>query len=188
MILTNLLKFTIIVFLSSCSIYSTKGTIPSNINNIYIQPIINQTSDQEISELIDDKLNELLISQNILEIVDYNTADSKIEISIVKVVDQPYTLSKGTTYENVNEWKYSVTANVKWSDYKKGEIIFDLNLNEWSIYGDSLDMSNDGIDNDGDGFVDSEDSDEIGAPRISAKLIAADKISELVLAKITSTW
>ncbi|MAR15003.1 MAG: hypothetical protein CMG21_00900 [Candidatus Marinimicrobia bacterium] len=179
---------TLLLVINSCSFYSLKGTIPSHIKNVYIQPILNKSSDQDISDLINDKLNNLLISQNILEIVDYDTADSKIEITILEVSDLPYTLSKGNSFEKVNEWKFSVKIRAEWSDYKKGDIIFDLNLNEWGIYGDSLDISNDGIDNDGDGLIDSEDSDENGSPRDTAKLIAANKIAELILSKITSTW
>ena len=179
---------TLLLVINSCSFYSLKGTIPSHIKNVYIQPILNKSSDQDISDLIDDKLNNLLISQNILEIVDYDTADSKIEITILEVSDLPYTLSKGASFEKVNEWKFSVKIRVKWSDYIKGDIVFDLNLNEWGIYGDSIDISNDGIDNDGDGLIDSEDSDENGSPRDTAKLIAANKIAESILSKITSTW
>ena len=179
---------TLLLVINSCSFYSLKGTIPSHIKNVYIQPILNKSSDQDISDLINDKLNNLLISQNILEIVDYDTADSKIEITILEVSDLPYTLSKGASFEKVNEWKFSVKIRAEWSDYKKGDIIFDLNLNEWGIYGDSLDISNDGIDNDGDGLIDSEDSDENGSPRDTAKLIAANKIAESILSKITSTW
>ena len=179
---------TLLLVINSCSFYSLKGTIPSHIKNVFIQPILNKSSDQDISDLIDDKLNNLLISQNILEIVDYDTADSKIEITILEVSDLPYTLSKGASFEKVNEWKFSVKIRVKWSDYIKGDIVFDLNLNEWGIYGDSLDISNDGIDNDGDGLIDSEDSDENGSPRDTAKLIAANKIAESILSKITSTW
>ena len=187
--LIKYLGYCILFFImNSCTFYSLKGTIPVHIKNIYIQPIINQSADQDISDLIDDKLNDLLISQNILEIVDYNTADSRIEITILQILDIPYTISKGETFETVNEWKFSVKARATWSDYKKGDVIFDLNFNEWGIYGDALDISNDGIDNDGDGLIDAEDSDENGAPRDTAKLIAANKIAESILSKITSTW
>ena len=78
-LINNTIFTLILITLFSCNFYSTKGTIPIHISNIYIQPISNQTADQEISNLIDDKLNDLLISQNILEIVDYDTADSKIK-------------------------------------------------------------------------------------------------------------
>ena len=180
--------FILLFITNSCSFYSFKGTIPIHINNVYIQPIVNQSSDQDISDLIDDGLSNLLISQNILEIVDYDTADSKIEITILQVSDIPYNLSKGEIIERVDEWKFSVKIRVSWLDFKKGEIIFDLNINEWGIYSNSLDISNDGIDNDSDGLIDSEDSDEIGPPRDSAKLIAANKVAESILLKMTSTW
>ena len=176
------------MLMNSCVFYSVKGTIPVHIKNIYIKPISNKSIDPEIVDLLDNQLNQLLINENVLEISDYSNADSKITITVLEVMDLPYTLSKGDIFEKVNEWKFLVKIKVKWSDYTKGEIIFDLVLNEWGIYGDSLDISNDGIDNDGDGLIDSEDSDENGAPRDTAKSIAANKISESILAKITSTW
>ena len=55
--------FFLLLIINSCSFYSLKGTIPAHINNIYIQPIINQSSDQDISDLIDDKLNDLPIDK-----------------------------------------------------------------------------------------------------------------------------
>ena len=172
----------------SCTFYSLKGTIPNHIKNMYISPIINKSVDQEVVDLLDDQLNELLINQNILEIVNYDTADSKLEITVLEVSDFPYTLSKGNQFEQVNEWKLVIKANIIWSDFKKGEPFFESNISEWGIYGDSIDISNDGLDNDGDGLIDSEDSDELGSPREAAKLIAINKIAEKILTKMISTW
>ena len=178
----------IILIINSCAFYSLKGTIPVHIENIYIAPIINKSTDQEVVDFLDDKLNQLIIDQNILEIVNYDNADSKINITVTEVLDLPYTLSQGDQFEKVDEWKFLIKANVVWSDFKKGEVLFNININEWGIYGDSIDISNDGIDNDGDGLIDSEDSDEIGAPRDSAKLIAINKIADKISTKIISTW
>ena len=145
--------------------------------------------DQEIVNLLDMQLNQLLLNQNILKIVEYDGADSKIEITILEVSDSPYTINKGEQFDTeVTEWKLSVKVKAVWLDFKKGEALFDATINEWGIYGNDLDISSDGIDNDGDGLIDSEDSDEIGAPRDSARLIAINKIAEKVLTKITSTW
>ena len=181
----------LLMILTSCVFYSLKGTIPVHIKNIYIQPIKNNSIDQEIVDLLDIQLNQLLINQNILEIVEYDEADSKIEITILEVSDLPYTINKneeGQFDTEVTEWKLSVKVNAIWLDFKKGETLFDGNINEWGIYGNDLEISADGIDNDGDGLIDSEDSDEIGAPRNSARLIAVNKIAEKILTKITSTW
>ena len=181
----------LLMILSSCTFYSLKGTIPVHIKNIYIQPIKNNSIDQEIVDLLDIQLNQLLINQNILEIVEYDEAHSKFEITILEVSDLPYTINKnkeGQFDTEVSEWKLSVKVNVIWLDFKKGETLFEGNINEWGIYGNDLDISTDGIDNDGDGLIDSEDTDEIGAPRNSARLIAVNKIAEKILTKITSTW
>ena len=178
----------IFMMMNSCTFYSLKGTMPIHIKNIYISPIINKSMDQEVVDLLDDKLNQLTIEQNVLEVVNYDTADSKLDIIVTEVVDMPYTLSQGDQFEKVDEWKFIIKANVMWSDFHKGEVLFNINVNEWGIYGDSIDISNDGIDNDGDGFIDSEDSDEIGAPRNAAKIIAINKVAEKISTKIISTW
>ena len=166
------------MIINSCAFYSLKGTIPVHIKNIYISPIINKSMDQEVVDLLDDKLNQLTIEQNVLEVVNYDTADSKLDIIVTEVIDIPYTLSQGDQFEKVDEWKFVIKANVIWSDFHKGEVLFNINVNEWGIYGDSIDISNDGIDNDGDGFIDSEDSDEIGAPRDAAKLLQSIKLQK----------
>ena len=184
-------KFILLIFfllMSSCSFYSLKGTIPSHIKNICISPIINKSMDQEVVDFLDDKLNQLILDQNILEIVNYDNADSKLDITVIEVLDIPYTISQGDQFEKVDEWKFLIKTNVIWSDFQKGEILFNINFSEWGIYGDSIDISNDGIDNDGDGFIDSNDSDEIGAPRDTAKLIAINKIADKISTKIISTW
>ncbi len=179
----------LLLLMQSCSFYSTKGTIPIHIKDVYIKPIQNNSIDQEVVNLLDIQLNQLLLNQNILKIVEYDEADSKIEITILEVLDSPYTINKGEQFDTeVTEWKLSVKAKVVWLDFKKGETLFDATINEWGLYGNDLDISSDGIDNDGDGLIDSEDSDEIGSPRDSARFIAINKISEKILTKITSTW
>ena len=70
----------IVLIINSCASYSLKGTIPVHIKNIYISPIINKSMDQEVVDLLDDKLNKLTIDQNVLEVVNYDAADSKLDI------------------------------------------------------------------------------------------------------------
>ena len=98
------------LIMNSCAFYSLKGTIPVHIKNIYITPIINKSVDQEIVDLLDEKLNELLINQNVLEIVNYDQADSKLDIIVIEVLDLPYTLSQGSQVERVDEWKLLIKS------------------------------------------------------------------------------
>ena len=96
----------ILLIINSCAFYSVKGTIPAHIQNIYIAPIINKSTDQEVVDFLDDELNQLIIDQNILEIVNYDKADSKLNITVIEVLDLPYTLSQGDQFEKVDEWKF----------------------------------------------------------------------------------
>ena len=52
----------------------------------------------------------------------------------------------------------------------------------------NIDISIDNIDNDMDGFIDSEDSDEYGSPRESALKISADKITDTIINELISNW
>ena len=46
----------------------------------------------------------------------------------------------------------------------------------------------DGIDNDGDGKIDSDDDNEFGEPREYASKVAIQKISEDIINDIMTTW
>ena len=127
----------IVLIINSCTFYSLKGTIPVHIKNIYISPIINKSMDQEVADLLDDTLNQLTIDQNVLEVVNYDAADSKLDIIVTEVSDIPYTLSQGNQFEKVDEWKFLIKANVIWSDYHKAEVLFNINkdlLNNQPVY------------------------------------------------------
>jgi hypothetical protein len=101
----------------------------------------------------------------------------------------PYTYSLNSEEsEYVDEWKITIKAQVKWSDVKNDKPLVDRQLSSFGIYATGVDISSDGIDNDSDGLTDSEDSDEFGSPRESAVLIAVEKITELIINEITSTW
>ena len=55
-------------------------------------------------------------------------------------------------------------------------------------YSLTVDVASDGIDNDRDGKVDSDDPDESGDPRQLAMKAAVTKISESIINDIVSTW
>ena len=66
---------------------------------------------------------------------------------------------------------------------------FDKELSEWAMYNNSgIDVGMDNIDNDLDGLIDSEDSDEYGSSREAALRIASNKISDRIIDEWTSTW
>ena len=179
-----------ILLFCSCSFYSLKGSLPAHIKTISISPIINDSSEFGINDQISEIVIERFVSENILDIADQDNADSRLNITIKKLDDKPYTYSyqSNSTYEQVEEYRIVVHAKIIWYDLTRDELLLESNRSAWGAYGTGLDISNDLIDNDGDGLIDSEDDNEFGSPRESAVRLAIQKLSDDILNQITSTW
>ena len=180
----------IYVLISSCSFYSFKGSIPAHIKSVVISPIINNTSEYTASTLLDEKFTTMMLLENILDIVKYENADSKLDITVKSISDKPnvFTIDNDSGYEVVNEWKIMIQVQVKWYDLINDIDIVNKTITEWSTYNLGINIGNDQIDNDLDGLIDSEDSDEYGTPKEGAMRIAIDKISKRIINELTSTW
>ena len=179
----------ILPVLMACGFYSMKGTIPAHIQSISISPIKNESAEFVVADLVGESINNEMITENILKLTDQNVADSQLDVIIISVTEIPYTYSLNTQEsEYVDEWKITIKAQVIWSDLENDEALVDRQLSSFGIYGTGVDINSDGIDNDSDGLIDAEDSDEFGSPRESAVRIAVEKITELIINEITSTW
>ena len=184
-------KISILLLATGCSYYSLKGSIPSHLNKVIVTPVINETTEFGLGEELHDNLIELILDENILSVTDYEKADCKIDITIIKITDNPdVILSNNTGYESVNQWKISIQASLLWYDMLKNETIIEKDIIESVVYSYDNDISLDGIDNDLDGLIDSEDTDEvlIGTPRDSAIKLSMNKLTKRILNELTSTW
>ena len=186
----NIFIIIITIFINSCGIYSFKGSLPANIETIYLSPVLNSTSEYALSNILNEQLNEQLMRKNILKITEFYTSDSKLDIMINSVEDVPTSyLSNINSYEVIKQWKLNVKINIIWTDNSKSEAILEKSFTEWAMYDNSgLDISADGIDNDADGLVDLEDSDEYGSSREAALRIVADHIINRIIEELISTW
>ena len=183
-------KLYILFFVFSCGFYSTIGSLPPHIDSIYVNPIINESSEHLISSWLSDDITESLIDENILNITAWSLANSRLDITILEVKDTPniYGINSNNEFNEVDEWKITVHCKVSWLDVINNVILFENNIQASGIYGTSSDISIDGIDNDGDNLFDNNDSDEFGPPREGAMRIAIEKISKEIINQITSTW
>ena len=166
-----------------CGIYSFNGSIPPHINTISIPLFLNETAEFGISEAVTDEVTNVFLEENILKI--RREADSILRGIIKKVDDQPYTYSES---EEVLEYRYSVGITVEWFDVKEEKVLLNKNYTNWGSYSLTTDVASDGIDNDGDGKIDSDDPDESGDARKLAMKAAVMKISENIINDIVSTW
>ena len=174
---------------SACGYYSLKGSLPAGVNSIYVSSITNNTSEFTLTE----KLNEIfianLISKNILKLKYDDSADSRLDIIITKMSDQPSVVSnKLIEAEFVEEWKFKISVSFIWTNNITNKEIINKNIASWGLYGTGQDIGSDGIDNDSDNLIDSEDSDEFGLPRESAMKIAIEKVANEIINELISTW
>ena len=168
---------------SGCGIYSFSGSIPPHIKSISIPLFVNETAEFGIAEAVTDEVTNVFLEENILKISDQG--DSILRGSIKKVEDKPYTYSE---MEEVLEYRYSVGISVEWFDVREEKVLIKKSYTNWGAYSLTADVASDGIDNDGDGKVDSDDPDESGDARELAMKAAVTKISESIINDIVSTW
>ncbi len=183
-------KFFILFFIFSCGVYSTKGSLPAHIASIHVNSILNESSENLITDQLLQEINKTLLDENILELKAWSSADSRLDIVILSVDDSPniYGVNSKSKFNQVDEFKIVLTCSVDWVDMIKGSSLFTSKINVSAIYGTSSDINIDGIDNDGDNLIDGNDSDEFGPPREGAIRIAIEKLSREILNQITSTW
>ena len=174
-----------IFMLVGCSYYSMAGSIPANINNVYIPLIENDTAEFEISENLTSKITHEIAIQNILKITDDSNSDSTILGVITSATDGPFTFDSN---EQVDEYRFSISLKILWVDNENEKNLIEKTFTGFGNYSINNDPSSDGIDNDNDGILDENDDDEFGDSRELAINIAINKIASDVVNSILSTW
>jgi len=174
-----------IFLIVGCSYYSMAGSIPANINNVYIPLIENDTAEFEISENLTSKITQEIAIQNILKITDNSNSDSTILGVITSATDGPFTFDSN---EQVDEYRFSISLKILWVDNENEKNLIEKTFTGFGNYSINNDPSSDGIDNDNDGIIDENDDDEFGDSRELAINIAINKIASDVVNSILSTW
>ena len=174
-----------IFLIVGCSYYSMAGSIPANINNVYIPLIENDTAEFEISENLTAKITQEIAIQNILKITDNSNSDSTILGVITSATDGPFTFDIN---EQVDEYRFSISIKILWVDNENEKNLIEKTFTGFGNYSINNDPSSDGIDNDNDGILDENDDDEFGDSRELAINIAINKIASDVVNSILSTW
>ena len=174
-----------IFLIVGCSYYSMAGSIPANINNVYIPLIENDTAEFEISENLTSKITQEIAIQNILKITDNSNSDSTILGVITNATDGPFTFDSN---EQVDEYRFSISLKILWVDNENEKNLIEKTFTGFGNYSINNDPSSDGIDNDNDGILDENDDDEFGDSRELAINIAINKIASDVVNSILSTW
>ena len=183
--LKKIINIASILLIVGCSYYSMAGSIPTNIKNVNIPLIENDTAEFEISENLTSKIIQEIAIQNILRITDDSNSDSTILGVIINASDGPFSFDSN---EQVDEYRFSLSLKVTWIDNENEKNLIEKTFTGFGNYSINNDPSSDGIDNDNDGILDENDDDEFGDSRELAINIAINKIASDVVNSILSTW
>ena len=183
--LTKIISLNLIFLLSGCAYYSMAGSIPPNIKNVSVPLFINETVEFELSEKLTSGIIQEIGSQNIVKITNDIDSDSIINGVISSVSDGPYSFNNN---EQVSEYRFSLSVKVSWVDNNDKNILFDKTFSAFGTYSIDNDPSSDGLDNDNDGIIDGDDSDEFGDSRELAINVAINKIAVDIVNTVLSTW
>ena len=146
-------KLNIILFLiwivSGCGYYSVKGSIPDHIKSIFIHPVENLSSGNDIVEFLNKEIDEQFLEVNMLEIESYENSDSHLYIKILSLSDKPADITVGQ-FQKVDGWEITAKVQVIWTDVlniindiiatKPGNIGIILCKNFHNIHSDLLDI------------------------------------------------
>ena len=115
------IQYLIIILFSSCSFYSFKGSLPPGINSIYFSQVSNLTSEYTLTNMLNEKINNKLIIENILDVVNFSNADSQLDLIVTSIKDSPNVYkSQNNNYELVEQWKLSKTLLFLKKNYQNG--------------------------------------------------------------------
>ena len=183
--LTKIIRLNLFFLIFGCSYYSMAGSIPINIKNVSIPLFENQTVEFELSEKLTSKIVQEISSQNIIKITNDVNSDSIINGVVNSVSDGPYSFNDN---EQVSEYRFSLSVRVSWIDNGADSKLFEKTFSAFGTYSIDNDPSSDGIDNDNDGIIDGDDSDEFGDSRELAINVAINKIAVDIVNTVLSTW
>ena len=142
-----------------CCCYSLAGNLPPGIRSVYIPLFENETKVANVSETLTTQISNQISDQNILELVNFEeSSQSLLKGVIISILDTPYTFNEN---EQVSDYRFTIEIEVSWINTLTQEVFFEKKFTSFGIYNIDLDPSMDGLDNDNDGLIDGDDSDEI---------------------------
>ncbi len=125
------LSLAFVCLFTACGPYSFSGTSLPHIKTVAIPIFQDQTAEFGIKEKLTEAVIDEFTRDNTLKITDRRNADSVIEGTILSVVDEAGTFTKG---EKVKDIKVFITVKVKYEDLKKRKIIWEEEITQWGTF------------------------------------------------------
>lgn len=126
--------FSFLIMINFLGCYSFKGgSVPPHLKTIFIQTFNDQSGfgEPNLRDDFTNKVKELIIKDNSLQLSDELASDCLLECTIVSINNEPSVVAPG---ETVEKWKVTITTNVIFQDLKMKKKIFEKRLSNWTEY------------------------------------------------------
>jgi len=117
--------------LAGCGPYSFSGSGNPNIKTVAVPVFNDQTAEFGIKEQLTNTIIELFTRDNNLKIADRRTADSIVNGTLLRVVEQAGVYTKS---EQVQEIRVTLTVHIKYEEVKKRKVIWEEDLTQFGTY------------------------------------------------------
>ncbi len=115
----------------ACGPYSFSGSGNPNIKTVAVPVFNDQTAEFGIKEQLTNTIIELFTRDNNLKIADRRTADSIVNGTLLRVVEQAGVYTKS---EQVQEIRVTLTVHIKYEEVKKRKVIWEEDLTQFGTY------------------------------------------------------
>ncbi|MCF7808903.1 MAG: hypothetical protein K9N38_10340 [Candidatus Marinimicrobia bacterium] len=167
----KLSRFLLIVTLSSCGIYSFKGSIPEHLTDVQLYPFKNLTTEFAVESDIDRAITDRLLNEKLLPLSAKENPDSHIEGTISSIQDKPNVFDDD---ENILEYRLEFTGEVIWYDHIHEKQLFKKN---YRVFGTYFSEEENAIRNDAEQLEREDAYDE-----------AIEKLVDLIVESMTEEW
>jgi len=171
----------ILFFMFSCSFYSLNKSIPIHLENVVLQPTINETTEYKIGKEFESKFLKLLLEKNLLSITGYEKADCQLRFTIKKLNDTPYLLDDSKNVTSVKQWQIEIIVHMEWFDLVNQIELTNKNIVESVVY--SLDSSS---------IINDKNQNNSGVEFATNREAAIEQciinLSDRMINELTSTW
>ncbi len=157
--------------LSTCGIYSFKGSIPDHLHDVELITFRNLTTEFAVETDLEAALTERMLNEQLLSLSAKESPDSHIEGKINSITDKPNSFDEN---ENVLEYRLEFRGEVIWYDHIREKELFKKNYSVFGTY-----------------FSEDENakrSDEEKLTREDAYEETIEKLVDFIIESMTEEW
>lgn len=117
---------------AGCPYGFSASVLPGHVKSVTVKLPENRTPRSDLGTALADSLVEAFLRKGTLKVADEKSADSAIEITLLRYDRRPSTYDSA---ENVKEYRLDIVAEASFVDLRKNQVLWEeKQLTAWSTY------------------------------------------------------